>query len=93
VHDGSRTAAANSGGNEQSRPEVYANTDQLLRRLQSEGAQTARQLDVALGEIDQIGVEQIEEWLAWMIDSWLVKSSGGRRCNIATTALPTQAVG
>jgi hypothetical protein len=34
--DGLRTAAANSGGNEQSRPEVYANTDQLLRRLQSE---------------------------------------------------------
>jgi len=54
---------------------------------------TARQLDVALGDIDQIRIEQIEEGLAPAIDSRLVESTGGGRCKIATTAPATQAVG
>lgn len=67
----------------ESHPRIYANTNPLLRHLQSEGAQTARQLEVALGDIDQIGIEQIEEWLAWAIDSGFVESTGGGRYNIA----------
>jgi hypothetical protein len=66
----------------ESHPEIYANTNQLLRHLQSEGAQTARQLEVALGDIDQIGIEQIEEWLAWAIGTGFVEPTGGGRYNI-----------
>ena len=66
----------------ESHPEIYANTNQLLRHLQSEGAQTARQHEAALGDIDQIGIEQIEEWLTWAIDSGFVEPTGGGRHNI-----------
>jgi hypothetical protein len=63
----------------ESHPEIYTNTNQLLRHLQSEGAQTARQLEVAHGDIDQIGIEQIEEWLAWAIDTGLVEPDRRRQ--------------
>lgn len=66
----------------QRHPEIYANTNHLLRHLQSGGAQTPRQLEVALGDIDQIGIEQIEEWLAWAIESGSVEPTGGGRYNI-----------
>jgi len=66
----------------ESHPEIYANTSQLLRHLQSEGAQTPRQLEVALGDVDQIGIEQIDEWLRWAIQSGFVEPTGGGRYNI-----------
>jgi hypothetical protein len=66
----------------ESHPEIYSNTHHLLRHLQGERAQTARQLEVALGDIDQIGIEQIEEWLAWAIDRGFVEPTGGGRYNI-----------
>jgi hypothetical protein len=63
-------------------PEIFANTHDLLRHLQSEGAQTAGQLERALGDVDQIGPEQIEEWIRWATDSGFVEATGGGRCNI-----------
>jgi predicted transcriptional regulator len=66
----------------ENQPEIFANTHDLLRHLQSEGAQTARQLEQALGDVDQIGPEQIEEWIRWAIDSGFVEATGGGRYNI-----------
>jgi hypothetical protein len=63
-------------------PEIHAYTDHLLRHLESDGAQTARQLEVELGDVDQIGPEQVDEWLAWAINLGLVESTGGSRYNI-----------
>lgn len=69
---------------ESQQPEIYASTHVLLRHLQSEGAQTARQLELALGDVDQIGPEQIEEWIQWATESGLIEPTGGERCNITT---------
>jgi hypothetical protein len=67
--------------NEQ-QPEIYANTHHLLRHLQSDGAQTPRQLEQALGDVDQIGSEQIDEWVKWATGSGLIEPTGGGRYNI-----------
>jgi hypothetical protein len=66
----------------ENQPEIFANTHDLLRHLQREGAQTARQLEKALGDVDQIGPDQIEEWIPWATDSGLVEATGGGRYNI-----------
>ena len=69
----------------QQQPEIYANTHHLLRHLQSEGAQTPRQLEQALGDVDQIGSEQIEEWVRWATNSGFIEPTGGGRWNITTS--------
>jgi len=66
----------------QQQPEIHANTHHLLRYLQSEGARTPRQLEQALGDVDQIGSEQIEEWVRWATDSGFIEPTGGGRYNI-----------
>jgi hypothetical protein len=66
----------------ENQPEIFANTHDLLRHLQSEGAQTPHQLEQALGDIDQIEPEQIEEWIRWATDSEFVEATGGGRYNI-----------
>jgi predicted transcriptional regulator len=63
-------------------PEIHASTPLLLRHLQAADAQTARQLEVALGDVDQIGPEQIEEWIRWATDDGLIEPTGGGRYNI-----------
>jgi hypothetical protein len=67
---------------ENPQPEIHASTPLLLRHLQAAGAQTARQLEVALGDVDQIGPEQIEEWSRWATDGGLIVPTGGGRYNI-----------
>ena len=67
---------------ENPQPEIHASTHLLLRHLQGAGAQTARQLEVALGDVDQIGPEQIEEWIRWATDSGIIEPTGGARYNI-----------
>jgi hypothetical protein len=68
---------------ESQRPEIYASTHLLLRHLQRDGAQTPRQLEQALGDVDQIGPEQIEDWIRWATDSGTIEPTGGERYNIA----------
>ena len=63
-------------------PEIYVSTDALLRHLQGAGAQTPRQLEEALGDVDQIGPDQIEEWIRWAIDGEIIEPTGGGRYNI-----------
>jgi len=75
--------------NSESLPAIYGNTNQLLRHLQSAGAKTPRQLEVALGDVDQIGGEQIEEWLGWATDNGLVEPTGGGRFNITKSGQQT----
>jgi hypothetical protein len=62
----------------ENQPEIFANTHDLLRGLQSEDAQTARKREQALGDVDQIGPEQIEEWIPWASDSGFGDPNGGR---------------
>jgi len=50
--------------------------------LQHEGAQTPRQLEQALGDVDQIGREQIEEWLRWAVHHGTIEPTSGGRYNI-----------
>lgn len=69
-------------GENQQPPEIHANTHHLLRHLQSEGARTPRQLEQALGDVDQIGSEQIEEWVRWATDSGFIEPTGGGRYKI-----------
>jgi hypothetical protein len=66
----------------ENQPEIYASTHLLLRHLQSAGAQTPRQLEQALGDIDQIGPDQIDEWIRWASDSGIIEPTGGGRVNI-----------
>ena len=67
---------------ENPQPEIYASTPLLLRHLQAAGAQTNRQLEIALGDVDQIGSEQIEDWIRWAIDNGIIEPTGGTRYNI-----------
>lgn len=54
-----------SNSSEAYRPAIYGSTTALLSHVQREGAQTERQLEVALGDIDQIGRGEIAEWTHW----------------------------
>jgi hypothetical protein len=47
------------------RPAIYGSTTALLQHLESGGAQSGRQLELALGDIDQIGPPEIAEWTRW----------------------------
>jgi hypothetical protein len=64
------------------RPEIHAQTQALLRHLQAEGASNARGLEQALGDIDQIGPDQIEQWIVWANNEGLVEPTGGNYWNI-----------
>jgi hypothetical protein len=69
-----------------SRPTIFSNTRDLLRHLQQEGAQTERQLEECLGDIDQIGNAEIAEWAKWAEQNNIIESTTGstavRRWNI-----------
>lgn len=65
-----------------SRPEIYNSTPRLLRHLQKEGAQSEKQLEASLGDVDQIGPTEIADWVEWAQRDGLIESTGGGRWNI-----------
>lgn len=60
-----RPRAGTPDSGDTGRPAIYGSTTALLSHLQRAGAQTDRQLEVALGDIDQIGPVEIAEWTQW----------------------------
>jgi tetratricopeptide (TPR) repeat protein len=68
------------------RPAIFGSTRDLLRHLQKEGAQTNRQLEGFLGDVDQIGAAEIAEWAEWAEQAGTIEPTKGstvvRRWNI-----------
>lgn len=80
-------AATDAGGGERAAaPAIYGLTTELLRHLDHAGPQTERQLEVALGDVDQIGPQEIAEWATWAYSNGtiapLTHGEAGRRWEI-----------
>jgi hypothetical protein len=46
-------------------PAIYGLTTELLRHLDTAGPRTERELEAALGDVDQIGQREVAEWATW----------------------------
>lgn len=64
-------------------PEIYASTDALLRHLcRAPAPKRPVSSRRRSGDVDQIGPDQIEEWIRWAIDGEIIEPTGGGRFNI-----------
>jgi hypothetical protein len=74
-----RSSQSGVSADSASRPAIFGSTSALLRHLQRDGAQTERQLEGALGDVDQIGPGDISEWADWAAANGTIERTPGSK--------------